>query len=192
MTVKDKKTATQKSFKKESRTAFKKTEETSGSPAGKAVASKDLPWTITNENGDTVKIEVKNSNLYFFDKKMDAFGERVRSEDFSYSEVKPLIEFLEFNQKESAEFLEVDPGTISRWNKNPKNIGRLRSKNLLDIDELIAKGIRIFGSEDGFKEWLYTTNNALGDIVPISLLKDPYGVELVDEAIDSLSWGSFV
>lgn len=61
-----------------------------------------------------------------------------------------------------------------------------------DIDHIITKGIRIFGSEEKFKEWLHTTNQALGDKKPIELLKDPYGIEVVDNAIEAMSWGNIM
>lgn len=158
----------------------------------KSDTDKMRDWVIKDEMGHSLVIQAEHSNVYFFKEETSAYKVRMKNGDFKYDEVEPLMEFLDFNQKESAEFLEVDPGTISRWKKNPKYIGRLRSKNLLDIDEIIAKGVRIFGSEDAFKEWLNTTNYALGDVVPIELLKDPFGVSLVDEAIEALSWGSFV
>lgn len=156
----------------------------------KDATDKKTEWVIQEEGGETHNIAMESSTAYFFSHThaKTAFA----GEDFTYKDVEPMINFFDFNQRESAEFLEVDPATITRWKKNPKNIGRLRSKNLLDIDEIISKGIRIFGGEEALKEWLNTTNYALGDVAPIELLKDPYGVQLVDEAIEGLSWGSFV
>ncbi len=146
-------------------------------------------WII-EEGGETHNVAMESSSTYFFSKTHAA--KAFSGEDFTYKDVEPMIDFFDFNQRESAEFLEVDPATITRWKKNPKTIGRLRSKNLLEIDEIISKGIRIFGNEEALKDWLNTTNYALGDVAPIELLKDPYGVALVEEAIEGLSWGSFV
>lgn len=152
---------------------------------------KEYGWSIQTGSGEIISIEAKSYNTHFFQIRNLNVYHSLSWDGFKFSEVEPMIDFLDFNQKESAAFLEVDPGTISRWRKSPKLIGRLRSKNLLNIDEIIAKGVRIFGGEESLKEWLNTTNYALGDIAPIELLKDPYGVELVEEAIESLSWGSF-
>ncbi len=155
-------------------------------------AGERADWVIKDDSGNVLIIEAKATNSYFFNEKAAVYIVESSSEGFKSDEVEPIIEFLDFNQREAAEFLEVDPGTISRWKKNPKHIGRLRSKNLMDIDEIIAKGVRIFGSEKAFKEWLHNSNYALGDVAPITLLKDPYGVAVVNEAIEGLSWGSFV
>jgi putative toxin-antitoxin system antitoxin component (TIGR02293 family) len=112
----------------------------------------------------------------------------------AFEEVKPMFRYLGYSQQEVAEVLEVNPSTLSRWDKNEKSIpiGKLRSKTLFDIDHIIAKGVRIFGSEDNFKHWLNTPNYALGDVKPIELLKDPYGVEVVDNAMEAMSWGNFI
>lgn len=155
-------------------------------------------WAIKLGDEITAVIDVSQANtmsqnLHFFKKKHQT-DQLVIAEDqvLNYSEVEPMIAFLGYNQKESATFLEVNPGTISRWKKNKNKIGRLRTKNVLDVDEIIAKGIRIFGSEEKFKEWLHTSNYALGDVAPIELLKDPYGIERVEEAIDGLSYGTYI
>lgn len=60
------------------------------------------------------------------------------------------------------------------------------------VDEIIAKGVRIFGNEVLLKEWLDSTNDALGGSKPVDLLMDPYGVIQVEEAIDALSWGNYL
>ncbi|HET8809447.1 MAG TPA: antitoxin Xre/MbcA/ParS toxin-binding domain-containing protein [Flavobacteriaceae bacterium] len=149
-------------------------------------------WSIKKEGQELVSIKVEPQNSYFFHEKNQDQNILKEPEVLTYSAVEPLLGFLEYNQKEAAVFLEVDPGTISRWKKGKNEIGKLRTKNMLDVDEIIAKGIRIFGSEENFKTWLSTINNALGDSKPIELLKDPYGVAQVEEAIDSLSWGNYM
>lgn len=144
-------------------------------------------WTVRRESGGkTVKFHSGKVSTHFFS------TEDKSGRELSYKEVEPMLNFLGYNQKEVATFLEVDPGTISRWKKSKNMIGQLRTKNLMDIDHIIAKGIRIFGSEENFSKWLYTANYALGDVAPIELLKNPYGVEQVEEAVDALIWGNYL
>ncbi len=113
---------------------------------------------------------------------------------YQFSEITPVLEFLGYNQGESSELLETNPSTFSRWKNSdkPVGIGKLRSKVVNDIDEIISKGIRIFGSEKLFQEWLNTTNYSLGDVRPVDLLKDVYAIGLVEESLDALSWGSYL
>ena len=112
----------------------------------------------------------------------------------SYDEVRPVFTFLGYSQKEVAEALDLNASTLSRWKKNEQNepLGKLRSKFVSDIDEVIAKGVKLFGSEENFKAWLNTPNYALGDVKPLELLKNPYDIEIVDNAIEAMSWGNLM
>jgi len=113
---------------------------------------------------------------------------------YQYNQISPLLNFLGYSQGDSSELLETNASTLSRWKNSdkPVDIGKLRSKIILDIDEIISKGVRVFGSELLFQEWLNTSNHSLGDVKPVDLLKDVYSIELVEDAIDALSWGSYI
>jgi putative toxin-antitoxin system antitoxin component (TIGR02293 family) len=148
-------------------------------------------WKIKEEGKGAKEIEVGEERSYFFEEDDLSQNMVKEPEALSYSQVEPMLRFFGYNQKEAASFLEVDPATISRWKKTKNEIGKLRTKNMFEIDEIVAKGIRIFGSEENFKTWLSTKNHALGDNKPVELLKNPYGVEQVSEAINALSWGNF-
>lgn len=112
----------------------------------------------------------------------------------SFHEIEPVFSYLGFTQKAIAEILEVSPSTLSRWRKNDKGplTGRLRSKFILHLDEIIGKGVKLFGSEEKFKLWLKTPNYALGGKEPVELLKDPYEMEKIDNAIEAMSWGNMM
>lgn len=148
-------------------------------------------WILKEKGKRRKELYVKNQNSYFYTGRTEASLVR-EPEPLNYSEVEPMLDFLEFNQKDAAIFLEVDPGTISRWKRNKNDIGKLRTRNLMNVDEIIAKGVRIFGNELLFKNWLQASNDALGNVKPVELLKDPYGVSQVEEAIDALSWGNYL
>jgi uncharacterized protein (DUF2384 family) len=60
----------------------------------------------------------------------------------------------------------------------------------LEIDLILAKGIRIFGSEEKMSAWLQLPNEALGQQKPIDLFKNPYQIAQVDQVLESLSWGN--
>ena len=150
-------------------------------------------WTILDHKGQVLqRLSVKPPSQYFFPHS----GSMVTEEPGSYGSTmdfkstQPLFDFLGFSQQDVAEMMEVDPSTLFRWRKDDKKLNKLLTKAILDMDKLIAKGIRIFGSEEHFSEWLHTVNYALGDQKPFDLIKDPYGLELLDEALEAISWGN--
>lgn len=126
---------------------------------------------------------------YFFNQRHSGYPSSVA---LGYFDVLPLIDYLGYNQQDLSQFLDVNASTISRWKSKNTPLGSLRSKNILEVDQVIAKGVRLFGSRTSFKEWLYAINDALGDVRPIDVLKDPYGVKMVDNALEALSWGSYL
>lgn len=111
--------------------------------------------------------------------------------DFHFPDIRPVLDFFGFTLQETARLFDLDPSTLSRRRKSAKPIGPLRSKLILDLDVLAAKGIRIFGSESAFSAWLRRSNAALGGASPASYLRSAAGIAPVSGLLDTLSWGNF-
>ncbi len=142
-----------------------------------------------NQDGNVIaSIPIYNDAFYFL---KDTVSNKSSVPNLYYRDIVQIINFLGFLQKDLAEFLHIDASTITRWKNNETAIGVLRSKIIFDVDKIVNKGVRIFGSEQDFKEWLYLPNYALGDIRPLDMLKDPYGIEQLDEALEAISWGGY-
>lgn len=109
-------------------------------------------------------------------------------EGIKLKEIKPMMSYLEFELDTMAKLLEVSPRTVQRW-EGDTLIGKLAGKHVIDLDRLINRGVEVFGSEESFKDWLNQRNIALGDQRPIKLLAQPYGIELVEDAVDALDYG---
>lgn len=109
-----------------------------------------------------------------------------------FHETGQFFEFLDFTTHDIAEVMEIDPSTLFRWKKEDRKLTKSLTKNLLEMDQIIAKGVRIFGSEELLSQWLHTPNSALGDQKPAHLLKNPYQISLVDQALEALSWGNIL
>lgn len=157
---------------------------------GSIVPSKNKESIRIMSGGKTLStIPFDNDSAYFLRKKGP---DRSKVQALSFTDIEPIIEFFEYKQQDLAQFLDVNPSTVSRWRSNDSDIGSLRSKNIFEVDRIVSKGVRLFGSEKKFKEWLVTVNYALGDTRPVDLLKDPFGVDMVDGALEALSWGNYI
>ncbi|GHB39440.1 antitoxin Xre/MbcA/ParS toxin-binding domain-containing protein [Mongoliitalea lutea] len=111
-------------------------------------------------------------------------------ERFRLSETMVLFDYFQYTQAEIAVLMEVDPSTLVRWKKDDRLLTKLLTKSIKDMDKIVAKGIRIFGSEELFSTWLHTINEALGAQKPVDILLHPRGIDLVDQALDAMSWGT--
>lgn len=109
-----------------------------------------------------------------------------------FHETGQFFDYLDFTNSDIAEVMEVDPSTLFRWKKEDRKLSKSLTKNLLEMDQIIAKGIRIFGTEELLSQWLHTPNTALGNQKPAHLLKNPYQISLVDQALEAISWGNIL
>ncbi|MHA7129567.1 antitoxin Xre/MbcA/ParS toxin-binding domain-containing protein [Algoriphagus namhaensis] len=149
-------------------------------------------WKIAIGESDSQEIGTGETPYYFFQPEGDVVSEpaEVYGESLVYSDTDALFGFLEYTHADVAEVLEVDPSTLFRWKKDQKKLSKVLTKTILDMDKVIAKGIRIFGSEEALSVWLHTPNSSLGQQKPATLLKNPYQIELVDQAMEAMSWGA--
>ncbi len=154
----------------------------------------DVEWKILGSEGQVLtSIKIDSESNHFLINLAEGMTEPGSNAPFSnltYGQIQPLLQFLDYTQQEIATILEVNPSTLSRWKKEDKPIGKLRSKTMFDIDHIMAKGVRVFGTEENFKAWLDMANFALGDKKPIEILKHVYEVPLVNNALEAMIWGN--
>ena len=104
-------------------------------------------------------------------------------------EIKPVVRYLDFKVPEIAKTASVSASTVLRWQPDT-SIGPSGSGQFYKIDEIIRKGVSLFGGEEQFKTWLKSPNLSLGNALPIELITSLVGVDLVDEALDALIYGN--
>lgn len=104
-------------------------------------------------------------------------------------EVRSVIEFLDLKVPDVARAAAVSPSTVSRW-QSDTSIGIPGSTQFFRIDEVIRKGVDLFGGLEEFKGWLHNPNLALGNNIPAKLITSQIGVEMVDDALDALHYGN--
>lgn len=104
-------------------------------------------------------------------------------------EIEPVVDYLGFKVPEIAKAAAVSASTVSRWEPET-SIGVAGTNQFFKIDEIIKKGVELFGGPAEFKTWLDSPNIALGNQVPAQILTSQIGVGLVDEALDALHFGT--
>lgn len=150
-------------------------------------------WKIRWNEQRTESIEIPPKEYHFFSHAPAIVAEsqaKYGEATLDFHETSLIFNYLDFNSQEIAELLEVDPSTLFRWKKEDRKLSKGISKSLLEIDLILAKGIRIFGSEEKMSAWLQLPNEALGQQKPIDLFKNPYQIAQVDQVLESLSWGN--
>lgn len=112
-------------------------------------------------------------------------------EGFSFESLESLRYSLGLSRSEVAELVHIKPRTLDRR----KREGRLQpeeSDRLLRISSVFGKAIELFeGDVEGAKEWLSSSQGALGGGIPLDMAKTDVGAREVEHLAGRLEHGVF-
>jgi putative toxin-antitoxin system antitoxin component (TIGR02293 family) len=150
--------------------------------------------TIKDNSGKAIASLTPTQGSYHFYESTTSLAEPMveYGNGMPYVRSQVLLEFMGFSLHEVAELFEVDPSTLFRWKKEDKKLSKMQTKAILDMDKIVAKGIKVFGTKALFHEWLQAQNFALGGQKPIDLLKDPLKRDLVEDAVEAMAYGNIL
>jgi len=96
-----------------------------------------------------------------------------------------------FSFTDWAEFLNISYKSMLRYKQTKESFKPLQSEKILEIAEVTAFGLQVFGDETKFKRWLDQPSFALGSVAPRTLLSDSYGKDLVMQSLTAIEYGVF-
>jgi len=99
-----------------------------------------------------------------------------------------LVRYLSFSMNQIAELLPITERTIQRYNRS-QHFNRAVSEQILQIAEVMAKGVELFKDKNNFLAWMQQPNVALGKRPPISLLNSRFGTEMVLDELGRIEHG---
>ncbi|KAA3610013.1 MAG: DUF2384 domain-containing protein [Calditrichaeota bacterium] len=100
-----------------------------------------------------------------------------------------IVKLSGYSKDEMAQVFSTSVKTFSRYEKENKKLGPLRSELILKIMALFKKGIEVFGSLDSFKSWLGKPAFGLGNNTPFSLIHTSTGIDLVHDELVRIEFG---
>jgi putative toxin-antitoxin system antitoxin component (TIGR02293 family) len=107
-----------------------------------------------------------------------------------YSLFELIRDFSPFTDEDWTEILNISTKTLQRYSQDTKHSFKpIQSEKIIEIAEVSRLGQDVFGDNDRFKSWLNTPSYALGNQLPIELLKDSYGKELVMNELTRINYG---
>jgi putative toxin-antitoxin system antitoxin component (TIGR02293 family) len=102
--------------------------------------------------------------------------------------VNEIIKLTGLTQIEFSNYINLTTRAIQRKDENEKLSITISEKALL-ISNLYCKGSDVLGSIDNFKEWMDTTNYALGNIKPKEYLDTYSGIEFLNDELGRMEHG---
>ena len=99
-----------------------------------------------------------------------------------------LARYLSLSMNQIAELLPITGRTLQRYTRS-QHFNRAVSEQILQIAEVVAKGVEVFEDKNNFLTWMQQPNVALGNRPPISLLSSRFGTEMVLDELGRIEHG---
>ncbi len=99
-----------------------------------------------------------------------------------------LARYLSFPIDQMAALLPISGRTIQRYNSR-QHFNRAVSEQILQIAEVVAKGVEVFEDKDHFLLWMKQPNVALGNRTPLNLLSSRFGTQMVLDELGRIEHG---
>jgi putative toxin-antitoxin system antitoxin component (TIGR02293 family) len=99
-----------------------------------------------------------------------------------------LAKYLSFSMNQIAELLPITERTLQRYTRS-QHFNRAVSEQILQIAEVVAKGMEVFEDKNNFLTWMKQPNVALGNKAPLSLLGSRFGTEMVLDELGRIEHG---
>jgi len=99
-----------------------------------------------------------------------------------------LTKYLSFTLNQVAGLLSISERTVQRYSPS-KHFNRPVSEQILQIAEVVAKGMEVFERKDNFLAWIKQGNVALGGKTPLSLLSSRFGTQMVLDELGRIEHG---
>ncbi len=111
----------------------------------------------------------------------------------SFSFFKIIKSNAPFTDIEWADFLNISTKSLQRYKNEKKFVFKpIHSEKIIELAEVTNFGNQVFDTTKDFYSWLNTSSIALGAMMPIELLKNSYGKEMVMEELNRIDQGVFV
>jgi len=109
--------------------------------------------------------------------------------DFSYSEFKKIADNTPFTQGEWAAMLMVSERTLQRYAKSNSSFAPINAERFVQINNVINRGKKVFGTVEAFYEWIKTNPPMLEGDLSFNSLTSFDGIQKVLTQISRIEHG---
>lgn len=114
----------------------------------------------------------------------------ISNKGIARSALVKLADYLAISPTQLARLLPISARTVQR-HSDAKPFNRTISEQILQIAGVAARGVEVFEDRDNFLAWLKQPSAALGNKVPLDLLKSRFGAEMVLDELGRMEHGVF-
>lgn len=101
---------------------------------------------------------------------------------------KQFMAFVKEVKQTVSALAEVIPASYSSLTKKDR-YDKATSERMVELAEIFAQGIEVFGDVIKFNSWLESSSHPLGGVTPFSLLDTSIGISLVKDELGRIDHG---
>lgn len=101
-----------------------------------------------------------------------------------------LQSYLGITLKELSIILDISYRTMQR-KEDHDVLGLSATERILELSELITIGVDVLGSQDNLKKWLHSSIISLGNVTPLSLMDNTFGIRMVIDVLHRIEHGIY-
>lgn len=133
------------------------------------------------------------SDILGFKKSLSAFEIiDIARKGIKVSTAKKVIDQIEINQEELAEYSGINKRTLSRrFRESAKSFTPEESEKIIRLAKVYTEAVDVFDEQSKALEWLKRPNKALKNELPISLLDSEFGAEQVLNVLGRIREGVY-
>jgi putative toxin-antitoxin system antitoxin component (TIGR02293 family) len=106
------------------------------------------------------------------------------------SSLKTLSRYLGVTMDTMSNLLHTSHRNIQR--KDDKDLLDVhKSERVIEIAEVVSRGLEVFGSADNLRQWLHSSIIALGGKKPVELLDTSFGVRMILKLLGRIEHGVY-
>jgi len=122
------------------------------------------------------------------DNKMDLI--ELGKQGITKDAVSHLAKYLSISLKQISNLIPITERTLQRYTLKT-HLNKSTSEQILQITEVIVKGIDVFGDKKEFLLWLNQPNKALLNKKPFKFLDSRFGIELIFDELGRIEHGIY-
>ena len=106
--------------------------------------------------------------------------------------IEAIKEITDLKDEVISVWLNISVRSIRSYRQSNSRLKENLKEQVIVLLSLIKHGIQVFGTKDGFDQWLTTGNFFLDDKTPVTFLNTVSGIRFIDDRLSAMEYGDNV
>lgn len=116
----------------------------------------------------------------------------LQTNDINWEYIDTIKEMTDLNDEVISLWLNISVRSFRSYRQSNSRLKENLKEHIIVLLSLIKHGIQVFGSKDGFDQWLTTENFFLDSKTPVAFLNTVTGIRFIDDRLTAMEFGDNV